>query len=437
MEIMTGAGARIVIVADDLSGAADSAVAFAGRARTAVSVDPAAGWPDATVVAVDTDSRYAPVDVAQARVGAVAVQAAAVGARVMKKIDSTLRGNVAAEIAAAAKAVGAAQKGSRRPGLAVIAAAFPATGRTTRGGVVHVAGRPLADRRHGGDIGALLAEAGLTSEGFGLDVVRKPATLRARIAQAYTEGLDAVVCDSDTDADLAAVVAAAEDTPHPVLLVGSGGITAAMAAAASDVGGGADGTPVSGGGPLASAPAVLPGPSLAVVGSYSDLARAQRAALVAAGWTPVVVSPGAGDVGDVRAAAMAVRAGLATGDVVLSPDPDAPVDRGQALSTARALGAVAVAALDGATGTTGTTAGDTTTVSVIAVTGGETARAVLAEWGATEIRLIGELEPGVVAGRLDGTKALLVTKAGAFGDPYTLVRVLRAVRGVARTRAGA
>jgi uncharacterized protein YgbK (DUF1537 family) len=395
---MTG----IVIVADDLTGAADSAVAFAGGADTAVSVDPAAEWPDATVVAVDTDSRYAPADVAAARVTAAARRAVAAGARVVKKIDSTLRGNVAAEIVAAAEAVGQQD----RPALAVLAPAFPATGRTTSGGVVHVEGRPLPDRRHQGDISALLAAAGQTARAFGLDVVRDPATLVACFAQAYAEGLDAVVCDGATAADLAAVVAAAAGAGHPVLLVGSGGITAALATAA---------------GPVLKVPVTAPpGRSLAVVGSYSDLARAQRAALVAAGWTAVVVPPGATDL---RTAVTAVRTGLATGDVVLSPDPREPVDRGAARSTARALATVAVAAVRRVDGS------DTAAVSVLAATGGETARAVMAELGATEVRLVGELEPGVVAGRLAGTTALFVTKAGAFGDPSTLVRVLRAVRG--------
>ncbi|MGH3391925.1 MAG: four-carbon acid sugar kinase family protein, partial [Actinomadura sp.] len=301
----------IVIVADDLTGAADSAVAFVGGASVAVSVDPEAGWPDARVVAVDTDSRYAPAAVAAARVTAATARGVAAGARVVKKIDSTLRGNVAAEIAAAATVVG--EHAGGRAALAVVAPAFPATGRTTSGGVVHVAGRPLPDGR--GDIGALLAEGGSRARAF--DAAGDVAALRARFAQAYAEGLDAVICDGETDAELAAVVAAAENTGHPVLLVGSGGLTAALAAAGSRYGG-----PVHGVAPFR-------GRSLAVVGSYSEPARRQHAALVAAGWTPVVIPPGTTHVG---AAVAVVRAGLAGGDVVLSPDPQAPVDRGQALA---------------------------------------------------------------------------------------------------------
>jgi len=54
------------------------------------------------------------------------------------------------------------------------------------------------------------------------------------------------------------------------------------------------------------------------------------------------------------------------------------------------------------------------------LTGGETARAVLAARGVRELRLLGEVEPGVPFGMArDGT--LVCTKAGAFGNPGTLV----------------
>ena len=55
------------------------------------------------------------------------------------------------------------------------------------------------------------------------------------------------------------------------------------------------------------------------------------------------------------------------------------------------------------------------------LTGGETARAVLSARGIREFRLLGEVEAGVPFGMArDGT--LICTKAGAFGDPDTLVK---------------
>jgi uncharacterized protein YgbK (DUF1537 family) len=62
-------------------------------------------------------------------------------------------------------------------------------------------------------------------------------------------------------------------------------------------------------------------------------------------------------------------------------------------------------------------------------TGGETARALLNTGGAAGIRLVGEVEPGVPLGIVEGWHNLpIVTKAGAFGTPQTLVRCRAALR---------
>jgi uncharacterized protein YgbK (DUF1537 family) len=389
---------RWLIVADDLTGAADSAAPFAASSSVAVAVAPEMDWPETDVVAVVTDSRYSPPEVATARVTAAVRRAASGGARVFKKIDSLLRGNVAVEVRAAANALG----GPGRPALAVVAAAFPATGRITRGGAVHVAGRQLTGR-HSGDIAALLAETGLTAERAGLAQVRNRG-LTAHFAQSYEAGIGAVVCDGETDADLAAVAEAAERAGHPVLLVGTGGLAHALSGEVTGPGraperaiGSRTGRPKP-----ASSTGWRPGggPALTVIGSYADEAQAQRRALLADGWTPVMLP----------ADGAAVRRALARGYVVLSPDPDLPVEHAIAPGIARELAAAtAVVACD---------------VALLAVTGGETAQAVLGALGATEIHVLGELEPGVVAGRLPGYAALFVTKAGAFGDAGTLVRVL-------------
>ena len=56
-------------------------------------------------------------------------------------------------------------------------------------------------------------------------------------------------------------------------------------------------------------------------------------------------------------------------------------------------------------------------------TGGETPRAFLISTGAVGIRLICEVEPGVPLGTVEGWHNLqIVTKAGAFGSPQTLLR---------------
>ena len=82
-------------MADDLSGAAEAAMALRGT-RSVVSLS---GPVDAEVVVVDLDTRAAAPEVAADAVTR-ALAGAPPGVRVFKKIDSLLRGNVAAEVGA-------------------------------------------------------------------------------------------------------------------------------------------------------------------------------------------------------------------------------------------------------------------------------------------------------------------------------------------------
>ncbi|KPK33324.1 MAG: hypothetical protein AMJ66_05580, partial [Betaproteobacteria bacterium SG8_40] len=128
--------ARVLIVADDLTGALDTAGPFAQQGLvTKVVAQPmqcdADSLGGARVVSVNTASRHLPADAAADRVR----QCARIfsGQRfdyVFKKIDSTLRGNVVAETIALIEASGRSS--------ALVAPAFPAQGRTVMAGVVHV-----------------------------------------------------------------------------------------------------------------------------------------------------------------------------------------------------------------------------------------------------------------------------------------------------------
>src|SRR3954466_9481969 len=134
---------RVVIVADDLTGAMDSSGPFAARGiKTWVVAMPMRCDPalleSARVVSVNTETRHLPATEAAARVREIVRHLGCERFNVVvKKIDSTLRGNVAAETLALMDASG------RRE--AVVAAAFPAQGRTVRDGRVLVDGKPLAE----------------------------------------------------------------------------------------------------------------------------------------------------------------------------------------------------------------------------------------------------------------------------------------------------
>lgn len=120
---------RIAIIADDLTGALDSAAPFAVRGlRTIVATRPSAVTEalaaGCDVVAVSLNSRLAEPDEAVRRAAAAAVALRAVPAW-FKKVDSRLKGHVSAEI-------GAVQD-VRPAGKVVLCPAIPEIGRVVLG----------------------------------------------------------------------------------------------------------------------------------------------------------------------------------------------------------------------------------------------------------------------------------------------------------------
>src|ERR1700758_834814 len=129
--------ASIVIVADDLTGAADCGVACsAAGLSTVVALNDAARAKDldAEAIAFDADTRYQSLEQARTTTVQAVRQFCSAGyVQVLyKKIDSALRGNFAVEIAAArdssAGLILSHRTGNARapnPPLSIVAPAFP------------------------------------------------------------------------------------------------------------------------------------------------------------------------------------------------------------------------------------------------------------------------------------------------------------------------
>ena len=342
----------VTIVADDLSGAADCGLAFRRHGlSTAVGLSAAAVAGDpATVHAVDTDTRGGDPAAAAAAVRDAVGRSA--GAVLYKKLDSTLRGHIGEEVAAALAASGL--------GLAVVAPAFPAQGRTTAGGRAVVRGVPVEGRA---DVVELLGAAGVHAELGALD------ELAAR-----RDGVRALVLDAETDEDLRAIVRAVGD--RSVLWVGSAGLAGQLAAALDLP---ADPVPDTQG---------ADGPVLIAVGTGAPVAREQVCHMAERGTAVIELGPA-----DAPARAAAALDGGA--DVVL------------VAHEAEEVAAAAAALAD--------------RIGGLVATGGDTARAVVRALGASVLHLHGEVEPGVPYGRMgDGPGLPVVTKAGGFGGPATL-----------------
>lgn len=228
---------RFRLLADDLTGALDSAARFVPRFGPIPVLwrDPA----DLPAAAFDTATREAPAAQIPLLMSHWTPHLAGPGLA-FKKLDSLLRGHPAAEIAACLRAGGFAH--------AVIAPAFPFQGRITRGG------RQLA---HGQDVGIDLD----------LEFARLGAPLsHCRPGDAPSPGIS--LWDAASDADLDRIVAAASTLPGPVLWCGTGGLAAAL--------GGRDPLP---------APS-LPAPVLALIGTDHPVSRAQLTAAPARATLP-------------------------------------------------------------------------------------------------------------------------------------------------------
>jgi 4-hydroxythreonine-4-phosphate dehydrogenase len=72
-------------------------------------------------------------------------------------------------------------------------------------------------------------------------------------------------------------------------------------------------------------------------------------------------------------------------------------------------------------------------IEALVATGGDTAVAILEVLGRRALQVMGDLMPGIPYCQLDinGRTLWLVTKAGGFGAPDTLIEILRKLRGAA------
>jgi uncharacterized protein YgbK (DUF1537 family) len=199
------------IIADDLTGATDTAAAFARAGFKTLVVLDRNTPPSATdVLVVSTGSRHDTPRVARRKAIAACRWLARHKARVLyKKMDSTLQGNIVSEVSAIRDAAGFAS--------ALVCSANPKQGRT----IQH--GRLIVRRALQEDV----------SEHFARQGLRKHACVHLPMAAAVLErALDAsrfVLADAADERHLAFLVSTGVQHSPDVLLAGSAGMAAALA----------------------------------------------------------------------------------------------------------------------------------------------------------------------------------------------------------------
>ncbi len=390
---------RVAVIADDLTGAADTGVQLTRAGyRTAVAFREAPTPADADFDAVvfDTDSRMIPKDSAAKRVTEAGRKAR--DARIVyKKIDSTLRGQVSAEISAALHATGR--------GCVIVAPAFPAAGRTTVKGVQLVHGVPVHETEmrndprtpvREGHLPTLLSKSFSSVEVLSVEDLADSANARRTI-----ENARCIVADAVRDFDLENLVRAAPD-PSEVLWTGSAGLALAF--------GGVYPGPHAG---EASASVSPPRGVLVVVGSLSGVAREQLRRLVEE-YGDVAAPVDAERSGTVEKAVEAARRALSEGACAVVHSPEERSASGRPGPVVGTLAEVVVRL------------SREKLFDALVLTGGSTAVRVARRLRASGIKLEGEVEPGVPVGGLIGPYPYtVVTKAGGFGGPDTLVGIVK------------
>jgi uncharacterized protein YgbK (DUF1537 family) len=364
---------REFFLADDLSGALDAAAAFhhAGRrVRIVLSAGDCLAADDA-VTGVTTETRNAPPAIAADVVAATIARGQAQGARlVYKKIDSTLRGPVAAEIAALAQ---------RLPGTRILLApANPAVGRTVRDGVLLVHGVPVGETEFARDPVSPVREGNLHRLLGGAG------------------GAAVVVADAGSAADLEAAVARMDAAGGAWVAVGSGALARPVAAR------GMRGARPAG---ATAGVSVTPGPILLLGGSAHAGNRTQAETLWRERRVPVH---------ELRLAEPAAAVAAVSGSLRSGPGASLLVEaaRGDSAAVLRTLTGAA-AAIIAATG-----------ANRIFATGGETAFALCGALGIATLEFEAELEPGLSLSRARTARGDMrfAIKPGGFGTAGTWVR---------------
>ncbi len=379
------------LLADDLSGALEAGAAFRARGtRVTLFLDERERDASLGLRVVSSETRNASQFEAHAVLCRLLAAQRADGRRLLlKKIDSTLRGPVGAEIRALIETLA--------PPLIVVCPANPAAGRTVRDGRLLVHGVPVADTEFRTDPGWPITESQVEKllAAAGVTVARSVtlAELRASRTVALPKGGGVVVSDAETDEDLRRLVSVVCATEPKALFVGAGGLACALAAKEnSELAGNA--TP----------PAPSVRSMLFVSGSRSDRSRRQMEELrdkcevplheIGASSAPVALAEAvAGSLAACNVAALTVERD--SGPVM----PAEPI---------RWLTSVVRELIPLGPGP-----------EMLIATGGETARALCTVAGIKQLELICEFEPGVglaeVAPSRFSNLRWIVVKPGGFG----------------------
>jgi len=413
----------IAVIADDLTGAADTGIQFCRVFHPAYLIGSHAldrvRFPDSPgVLSVYTNSRHLTAEAADKSVRLTVQHLNRLQPQsIYKKIDSCLRGNIGAEIDAVREVSGCK--------ISFVSPAFPAQGRTTIHGVHYLHGIPLAETEMAQDPVSPVTESNLPKLLAGqsrfkvgrIDVEvleQSDHQVKVEVEHCIKNGCRHIVFDAGTQQHLDKVAHLALTTFPKTLLVGSAGLAAGMAAFFSK------------GVPQGPSPKIsVDGGMLWVCGSASKRLADQVKRLIDKGGLPKI-APVPAILADPDQ--ISLRRQLASDAVTRL------AQKGLVLQIGHTSGEKDVFSPGDVLEGFSHLVGDIVTgfpPAGIFLSGGDTADAILQIIGTQFIILKNEVLPGLIAGIFSGglmDKRPVVTKAGAFGNPDDLVEIYRRLK---------
>ena len=403
---------RYLIVADDFTGANDTGVQLKRRGVPTSVVFSSEFIASEGSFVLDTESRaLGPEEAAAAvRAGLKGVDLTAFG-RVMKKVDSTLRGSVAAEIKAVDELYGSE--------LVVFAPALPDLGRTTVGGVHLLKGIPITRTELAKDPKTPVTEDNITRL---LEAVYAEPVTHISEDQVSAGEIDfsagrVFTCDSATNADLRSVIQAAVATGKRTLWVGTAAMADHLLGVEVDV-----------------------PPALAVVASVSAVSR-EQVNFAAGEGIPLVSVP----IPELLTGEQKLETYVAQTVALLKEGKDAILASSASCNRAELDRSVAVGeklnmTREQVSGYTQMVMGkmtrailEQTPISGMFLTGGDTALGFFMEARSLGSSIVTEIAVGIPVMRLSGgpfAGLKVVTKAGAFGKEDAITFALRKLKEV-------
>ncbi|MEH7235418.1 four-carbon acid sugar kinase family protein [Bacillus sp. JJ1562] len=424
---MDGLNNKIGIIADDFTGANDSGVQLALKGlRSSVIHDckNEGSMSNRDVLIIDTNSRSLGPKEAKAAVKKAALMLQKLGYQhIYKKIDSTLRGNIKAELEAIEEVF--------QPELIVIAPALPKMGRTTKLGYHYINGALISETEFGRDPKTpvtdsyiphlLIKKGGRKAAVFSEDLLHlAEAEFLKQIDDCLKQAKSWVVCDVERESDFQMILDRFILTGKRIVWVGSAGLIEYIPEALQ----------IKGKTIRSSQPPICK--TLTVSGSLSHITNLQ---LEEATRLEDVYSIKL----DVRKLIQPVFESSSILKEMKSHSnakhyivyvESNEENREIAQNEGEIQGLTKVEISERIAISLGTLAKDICNqnqlINGLILTGGDTAKAVCSMLGINEMELASEIEPGLPFGRLIGYERDMwaVTKAGGFGNRESLINAM-------------